>query len=324
MQPKLSIVIPTYRRPDKLVEVLRSLINQPLSEIEIIVMDDDSGDDTSAQVAMMEDSRVKYFNLGKLGVPRVLNAGIVRSSAPYIMFLHDHDRIEPGLLIELSEVLDRNPTAGFAFCGYIFYDADFAQEQERWLLELPELTDGKAFLQTVLMPRINSPVLALAMVRREALEGELLDPTVGGCADVELWHRLASRSDVAYVRKPLIHVRGRDSASQFANARSTLDLMSKSIWAKERFLGLLQPSEREPLRSGWRKQITSGGAYVAWKALESKDRQTLKEAYKYVRRQGTSSGVWTMRLLTILPHMLSLPLIRAIRGVARRVRRSTL
>jgi len=324
MQPKVAIVIPTFRRPENLVEVIRSLLDQPLVDMEIVVMDDGSDDDTEEKVSEFPDPRIRYFNLGKLGVPQIVNAGIVRTDAPYVMFLHDHDRIEPSLLVELSQALDRNPTAAFAFCGYIFRDSELNQEQERWLLDLPELIDGTHFLHSVLMPRINSPVLALSMVRRSALHGELLDPEIGACADVELWHRLASRNDVAYIRKPLIHIRGRDPESQFANARSTLDLMSKSIRLKERFLPSVQPVERRLIGKSWRRQVNAGAAYVVWKALESEDRGTLQDACRYVHMHGTPSGEMAVRLLNVLPRTISLRFMRMIRGAARRVRRSTL
>jgi len=324
MQPKISVIIPTFRRADLLVEVLHSLIAQPLQEIEIVVMDDGSDDDTREKTLAIRDERIRYWNLGKLGVPEIVNAGIERSSAPYVMFLHDHDRIEPELLIELSGALDRNPSATFAFCGYVFYDSTMTTEQERWLLDLPELTEGSAFLREVLMPRINSPVLALSMVRRSALGGELLDPAIGGCADVELWHRLASRGDVAYVRKPLISIRGRDEASQFSNARSALDLMAKSVKAKDKFLSRGQSEENKRFTDAWRKQISAGGAYIAWKAIEGHDRETMRDAQSYVSQFGTPSGAAALSLLNVLPQPLSLAILRGLRAVARRVRGNTL
>ncbi len=319
METKVSVVIPTFQRAALLLGVVRDVLSQPLQEIEVIVVDDGSTDDTGSQIALIRDERLSYVNQGKLGVPAVLNEGIARSKAPYIQILHDHDRIEPSLLTELAAALDRNPSAGFAFSGYVFYDANLENEQERWLLELPELNEGQKFLEEVLMPRINSPVLALSMIRRSALQGELLDPTIGGCADVELWHRLAARSDVAYVRKPLIHVRGRDPRSQFSSPGSALDLMGKTLEAKRRFLG-----NHPQLATSWARQVDAGCIYVAWKAVEAGDRATLRQAGEFVAENGSALGTKLFRLVTALPHPLGKSVLRGVRSIHRRVRKNTL
>jgi glycosyltransferase involved in cell wall biosynthesis len=317
------VVVTTFRRPTQLVEVVRALLAQPMREIEVLVMDDGSNDGTRSAIVEILDPRVQYWNLGKLGVPLIANAGIARSSAPYVMLLHDHDRFEPSLLHDLSMALDRNPGAGFAFCGYTFYDADFANQEEKWLLDVPELIDGREFLKRFLMPRINSPVLCLAMIRKAALQDELMNSEFGGCADVELWHRLASRGDVAYVRKPLISVRGRDASSTYANPSATLRLMTSAVKMKERYLGFFSTQLQRRWQRSWRRQISLGGIYIAWKSFESFDWETLRETRRFMRSHGTLGGQSALALLQRLPPAVGLRLLRGIRGAGRRARRGT-
>lgn len=324
MEPKVSVVIPTYQRAALLEDVVRSVLDQPLEEIEVLVMDDGSTDDTASRMARIDDPRLVYERPGKLGVPEIVNAGIALSRAPYVMILHDHDRIDPALLTELAGALDRHPSAGFAFCGYVFYDAEMTHETERWLLDLPEFVPGERMLGEVLMPRINSPVLALSMVRRSALEGRLMDPAIGGCADVELWHRLAASGDVAYVGKPLIHVRGRDPSSQFSNAASTLELMENTLRAKRRFLKDLPTADALAIEAGWRGQIDRGAGYVMWKALEAGDAATFDAARATVRERGSSRGRTIAGLLAALPSGVSRGVLRVARGLHRRLRKGTL
>jgi len=324
MTPLVSIILPTFERAALLEGVLRDLVSQPLSAIEVLVMDDGSTDDTAARIAAIADPRVAYWNLGRLGVSAAINEGLGRSSAPYVMFLHDHDQISPDLLTALVDVLDRNPTASFAFCGYAFFDSDLRVERERWLFDFPELIPGREFLEDTLMPRINSPVLALSMIRRSALEGGVLDTSIGGCADVELWHRLSATGDVAYVPRILINVRGRDESSQFASPGATLDLMANILRVKHRFLKLLPDRDRARVRKGWRHQVDMGGGYVAWKALEANDRETFRQSGRTIALFGSRWGSWVFRLLDRLPTQFTRALLRTIRSVALLRRRSTL
>ena len=323
MTPTVSVILPTFERAPLVVGVIKDVLRQPLKSVEVLVMDDGSSDDTCAQVGAIDDARIIYWNLGKLGVPSVLNEGITRSSAPYIMFLHDHDMIEPDLLTALAEALDRNPSAAFAFCGYVFFDSQMKHEQERWLFDLPELSDGNRFLQSMLMPSINSPVLALSMVRRSALANELLNEKVGGCADVELWHRLASTGDVAYVRRPLIKIRGRDQSSQFARPSSTLELMANIVRVKESYISRVPINQQARLRLGWRRQISRGGIYIAWKALEAEDRKTLVAAKRYVQIHGSTLGRIALKTLATLPPPIARTMLRIGRRAVRLAKRST-
>jgi len=324
MTPTVSVILPTFERASLLASVVNDLLDQPLKAVEVLVMDDGSLDDTSERIAEISDPRVFYWNLGKLGVAATINEGFLRSSAPYIMLLHDHDQIAPELLVELADALDRNPTASFAFCGYAFYDSDLKSEQERWLFDYPELIDGHSFLDEVLMPKINSPVLALSMIRRSALNGELLDTTIGGCADVELWHRLAAAGDVAYVRRILISVRGRDLTSQFASPGATLELMANILKVKLRFMESVPNDIHTKLRRGWRRQVDRGAVYVAWKALQANDQATLKHTARFVTLHGSQLGSVMLRLIRLLPVPLALGMLHSVRSIARRTRKSTL
>src|SRR5207247_7732787 len=74
----------------------------------------------------------------------------------------------------------------------------------------PEITTGADWLRFMLQS-LNCPVCALTIVRRESHEHYgLYDPSGGFIADVEMWMRLSSHGDVAYVREPLICVRERE------------------------------------------------------------------------------------------------------------------
>ncbi|MEU9835502.1 CDP-glycerol glycerophosphotransferase family protein [Streptosporangium sp. NPDC048047] len=95
--PDVSVVVITYDDAPRLPRAVRSVLSQTLKNLEVIIVDDCSGDDTPAVAAALarEDPRVRYVRLpvnsGGCGAPR--NAGTDAAAAPYVMFLDSDDEL---------------------------------------------------------------------------------------------------------------------------------------------------------------------------------------------------------------------------------------
>lgn len=318
--PQISILLPTYNRAPLLRGVLAGLLSQPLREIEIVVVDDGSQDNTRDVVTSFQDERVRYFLRNRTGATANVNEALNLSTGPYVLVLHDHDIYDPSMLVEFAAVLDRNPTAAFAFCGYIFVDSEAKAETQRWIHDWPELIDGREFLRSVLLPKINSPILIFSMIRRSFINERFLDPSVGACADVELWHRLASVADVAYIQRPLIKVRERDSSSLFHSAGTAVEMLAMVLNAKKPYLQFVPAGwQRRRMGLRWRSQVDRGGVYVLWKATEADDRNATKAMLLQVKREGTSAGYLLSLGLSCLPHRGGVSMLRLIRKIFRTI-----
>ena len=91
-QPLISIVIPTYNRADLINIPLNSAINQSYREIEIIVVDDGSVDNTEKVVKAIDDSRIRYLrHRSNKGGAAARNTGIEAAKGEYIAFLDSDD-----------------------------------------------------------------------------------------------------------------------------------------------------------------------------------------------------------------------------------------
>ncbi|EAI4285052.1 TPA: glycosyltransferase family 2 protein [Campylobacter coli] len=92
--PQLSIIIPLFNSCDFISRALQSCINQTLRDIEILVIDDKS-EDESVKIALefaKKDERVKIFqNDENLGTFATRNLGVLKSRAEFIMFLDSDD-----------------------------------------------------------------------------------------------------------------------------------------------------------------------------------------------------------------------------------------
>ncbi len=94
---KESVIIPVYNVQNYLRTCIDSVINQSLREIEIILVDDGSTDN-SGQICdeySAKDNRIKVIHECNKGLSCARNKGIAFSTAPFIMFVDSDDWVEP-------------------------------------------------------------------------------------------------------------------------------------------------------------------------------------------------------------------------------------
>jgi glycosyltransferase involved in cell wall biosynthesis len=211
--PTVSVIMPTFGRAHVIGETIRTLLDGSWKDFELLVRDDGDGTDGTAEavaIAASGDPRVTYHrNENQLRMPANLNAGIMGSTGDFIAVCHDHDLYQPNFLTEMMSILQRNPSALFVHCA-IEVMTTAGTVTQTLVADWPELTEGASWLKFMLRS-LNCPVCALTLVRRNAHEQfGLYDPSYGFIADVEMWMRLSSHGDVAYVREPLIRVRERE------------------------------------------------------------------------------------------------------------------
>ena len=93
---KVSVIVPMYNKEQKISKCLDSLINQTLREIEIVVVDDGSKDNSAEIVKKYceKDSRVRYVKQDNQGPGAARNVGIINSKGRYIGFVDCDDYVE--------------------------------------------------------------------------------------------------------------------------------------------------------------------------------------------------------------------------------------
>jgi glycosyltransferase involved in cell wall biosynthesis len=98
--PLVSVIIPTYNRSGLVKEAVESVLSQTVRDLEIIVVDDGSADDTKAVIESIPDKRVKYFYKSNGGVSSARNLGLSKANGEYIGFL-DSDDLWPKNYLEV-------------------------------------------------------------------------------------------------------------------------------------------------------------------------------------------------------------------------------
>src|SRR5579862_9064675 len=94
MSPKVSVVIPTYNRADKVGNAIKSVLAQTVHDLEVIVVDDGSSDDTEKVLAKEFGDRVRYYVQANQGASVARNRGIEEARGEWIAFLDSDDTWE--------------------------------------------------------------------------------------------------------------------------------------------------------------------------------------------------------------------------------------
>jgi glycosyltransferase involved in cell wall biosynthesis len=111
----VSVILPTYNRAAYLRECIESVLQQPDVDVELIIIDDGSTDDTESLVTSLKDERIRYFkkpHTGRISVMK--NFAIGQASGEYLAFIDSDDLWTPGKLARQLQLLKENPDLGFS------------------------------------------------------------------------------------------------------------------------------------------------------------------------------------------------------------------
>ena len=105
----VSIIIPVLNGEEKIKKCLESIINQNYKNIEIIVVDNGSTDNTVKIVKKMQkkDSRIKLFISKLKGVSNTRNFGLKKSIGDYVMFVDADDTIDENMLLRMTQTIKK-------------------------------------------------------------------------------------------------------------------------------------------------------------------------------------------------------------------------
>jgi len=107
--PRVSVVIPAYNHGRFVGDAVRSVLAQSMADLELIVVDDGSTDDTLAVVESIRDPRLRVIAQRNGGTHDAINAGLQTSHSPLLAILNSDDAYEPERLAQTTAVLDREP-----------------------------------------------------------------------------------------------------------------------------------------------------------------------------------------------------------------------
>lgn len=116
---EVSIIIPVYNKENYIEASLRSVLEQPFRDVEVIVINDGSTDGSLniAERIAAADSRVRIIDIPNGGVSNARNVGMTQARGEWIQFLDADDLLERDYLIQAMQVLKEHP-ADVLFSGF--------------------------------------------------------------------------------------------------------------------------------------------------------------------------------------------------------------
>ena len=159
-KPLISVVIPTYNRPELLKKAIQSVINQTYKNFEIIIVDDSSIKNNEKIIKNFNKKNIIYIkNKTRKGGGHSRNIGIKKAKGEYIAFLDDDDEWIPEKLEKQLKAYN-TPKLGIVVC----YSLDKRYDRVR-ISKPPENVDHKYLLKS-----FNLSSTSTYMIKKDVLE----------------------------------------------------------------------------------------------------------------------------------------------------------
>lgn len=255
--PRISIIIPLYNAEKTIEGTLQSVLNQTVTDLEIIIVNDGSTDLSLQKIAAFADPRLTVYSFENAGASVSRNRGFAKSSGELIAFLDADDQWTPNKLEDQMVSLDSHPEAAVAYSW-----TEFIDESDQLIVKgqaVTVTTQEDAYRRLLVGNFLDSG--SNPLIRREAIASiNGFDESLQACQDNDFYLRLAMR--YLFVTVPKYQIKYRlSSTSMTANTKK---------WEKNslHFLDLAfstAPASYQHLKT---KRLTDLYRYLMLRSLE--------------------------------------------------------
>ncbi len=268
----ISVIIPTCNYAHLLPRALDSVLMQQAADIELIVVDDGSTDDSSS---VLEDYAARYPRLqvirqANAGAAAARNRGIRLAHGPYALLLDADDELLPAALATLRTVLASNPAVGMVLGAQISVYPD-GRERLRMPAAVPKVSPQQLAKHYLLDKRISISH-SCSLFRRDLLLQRPYPENLRGGEDVAVFAYLLVSAPVAVTQEALARIH--KHADSLRHNRED-DEQRAFAMVSAVFAGL--PAECQSLRKRYQAQryLSMFGT-----ALRAGDRATARRCYR--------------------------------------------
>ncbi|WP_411768218.1 glycosyltransferase family 2 protein [Winogradskyella sp. A3E31] len=219
MKPLVSICIPTFNGETYIAEAMESVLQQDYSNLEIIVSDDSSQDDTLSVVERYKTKTqipIQLHHHTPKGIGANWNHCIEKANGEYIKFLFQDDRLEPQCVSKMMAMMGSADTIGMVYAKrHIISDSndDFYKEFKRVYGQL-HTNWGELSIKTGSMPGqaylkdsqfLNAPKNKIGepssvLIKKKCFKKVgLFNTDLKQALDCEFWYRLMPFYDIGFV-----------------------------------------------------------------------------------------------------------------------------
>jgi len=275
--PKSSIIITTHNRPGMLPRAVQSARNAG-TDVEVIVVDDASQDETAEVCGGLSGIRYLRTDTNKK-VAGARNLGIAASRGEFISFLDDDDvRLPQSLDLQIEAL--QSSASGFVYGQALIADHIGASDGSFSPAACPQ---GDVFWK--LLERNFIPCGSVVFRKSSIERVGMLDESIAGIDDWDLWVRLAEAANAVAVEQPVVIWRAPTPTSGQGSSL-TLDLIALSISRmRQHWLRLPRASNASQTerREAWRRFSDNISEHLVWETFNGLAAGDLRRAWKSAR-----------------------------------------
>lgn len=201
---KISIITPSFNQGRFIKDCIESVCNQTGVEVEHIIADAGSTDETLAILAQYP--HLKWSSAPDKGMSDGINHGFRQATGDWVMWLNCDDYLLPGALASVASMIESNPQADVVHGECIFVSEDKKIIRRKYDTAVDEWD----------LLFVGCPIPSTStFYRREIIDqGHLLDIHYHNCMDLEFYLRLMRLGfRFVYLPKPLAHFRWYDDST---------------------------------------------------------------------------------------------------------------
>jgi len=237
----VSVVVASYNHVEYLAQRMESLVAQTYHNLEILVIDDCSPDNSVEVLhTYATNPRVKLLIRQKNGGwVTVSNQGVESTVGEYVLFANCDDDCDVRMIERLALAMQQNPTAGVVFCRSLMIDEQGQVTGDDFSIREPAFRERCAAdtlidreeMRRFLLHSCVIPNLSAALIRRACFDQiGLLSHEYRACSDWDIFFRIADRFDFYYVAEPL---------NRFRQHQATIRSATKGRVTYDEFFRLL-------------------------------------------------------------------------------------
>jgi len=240
--PLVSVIVPTYNRPDMLPDTLRSILAQTYPHIEIVVVND-AGEDVDRLVKGVAPNAVYLRHERNKGLAGARNTGINHAQGKYIAYLDDDDLFYPDHVETLVTFLEGSDHK-VAYTDS--YRAFQSQASGRYEVVRRELAHGVDFDYDRILVDNFVPVLCFMHEKSCIEESGYFDESLRRHEDWDLWIRMSRKFRFAHIPKVTCEFSCRVDGSGMTTGTVPMFLATRNaIYTKYRQLASLEVQRRQ-------------------------------------------------------------------------------
>lgn len=284
--PLVSVLIPTYNYAHFLDEAITSALSQTYQNLELIIVDDHSSDNTDQVVEKyLTDKRVSYFkNSVNLGLVANFNKCLEHSRGKYIKYLLGDDKLHIQLLEKFVPIMENNPDISLITSN----NGMFGIKSKTRVLPFEGLKKGNTAIYESLKDGkgnwIGEPTVV--MFRKSGLQIGYFSPKYPCLVDLNMWLRLLTIGDCFIVPETLSYFR--HHANQASTKTNVLNWIDEYNFYKDIKLhnpyqlnsAQLATLEIESVIRDRAIHCAKGMFRILHKFHKSKNRKAIKKAFK--------------------------------------------